>query len=129
MCCFCGSWRRPQAARRVPGVAMRTFDNAPGEQSPYVVSMSDYQQNAITVTFNYSVASRAFTTPACVVTRDVGCVYAHLYIGLGADGTPNTTLKQFAVPVGSTTVTAGQLAANGVNTIDDVRSYQITAGP
>ena len=95
--------------------------------SPWLWSAPDYLERAITLTVNFNNATRALQNST--VVRDAGCLYGHVYIGLGADGTPDTTTKSFAVPVGTTTLTANQLGNKGLNTIDDVLALQITAGP
>lgn len=96
--------------------------------SPWIWSSADYQGNKITITIPYDNTSKAILNGSNVV-RDVGCVYGHLYIGLGADGTPNTTTHVFAVSVGTRAVTAAQMSAVGLNTISDVLALQVTAGP
>lgn len=99
----------------------------PGVQtSPWMVSVPDYQGNAITVTVTFNNASKALT--GATVVRDVGCVFTYLSFGLGPDGTPNTAPARFNVPIGTTTVTANQLKSGGLNTINDVLALQFTAG-
>lgn len=99
----------------------------PGVQtSPLVIAFPDYQQNAITCTITFNNASKALT--GATVVRDPGCVYTYLSFGLGPDGTPNTAPGRFNVNVGTTTVTANQLKAGGLNTINDVLALQFTAG-
>lgn len=101
----------------------------PGVQvSPWVWSAGDFQGNTITITVLFNNATKAIINGSTCV-RQAGCVYGHLYIGTGADGTPNTTTHAFAVPVGTKTVTAAQMSAVGLNTITDVLALQITAGP
>jgi hypothetical protein len=95
--------------------------------SPWVWSAADYLGRTITITSNFNNATRALQ--ASSVVRAAGCLYGHLYIGLGGDGTPDSTTKSFAVPVGTTSITANQMSAKGLNTIDDVLALQITAGP
>jgi hypothetical protein len=96
--------------------------------SPWIWSAADYQGNSITITIPFNNATKAIQNGSSIV-RDPGCVYAHMYIGLGADGTPDTTVRAFAVSVGTRTVTANQMGAVGLHTIDDVLNLQITAGP
>lgn len=79
----------------------------------------------ITVTFNESTRALSGAT----VFRDAACQWTHIYIGLGADGTPDSTDKAFTVPAGTSTVTANQLRQRGLNTIEDIQALQITAGP
>jgi hypothetical protein len=95
--------------------------------SPWVWQALDYQNNAITITINFNNSTRALTGGK--VVRDAGCVYGTVYIGQGADGTPNTAPDKFAVPTGTTNLTANQLKRNGLATIENVLALQITAGP
>lgn len=143
LCCFCAGWStaaavvasaaagapadRATTARGAERVRT-TIDNGTGEQSPYVFAMVDVNQVALTIRLDYDVSTRAFTGPV-VVTRGAGCIYGKVYIGLGPDGTPDTTPHQFSVPFGTTNVSVAQLAANGLNNIDDVLSLQLTGGP
>lgn len=134
MCCVCAGFAatgRPRTARTAAAEHERvrtTIDNATGEQSPYVYSAVDINGAALTIRMDYSVATRMFTGPV-VITRDAACLYSHLYIGVGDDGSPDSTTKAFTVPAGTTNVTVAQLLRNGIGTIDDARGYQITAGP
>jgi hypothetical protein len=96
--------------------------------SPWVWQTLDYQGNALTITVPFNDSTRALVNSTTVV-RDAGCVYGHLYIGTGTDGTVETTTHSFAIPVGTTTVNARQMGNKGLNTIEDVLTLQITAGP
>jgi hypothetical protein len=95
--------------------------------SPWVWAARDFQGSAITITVNFNNNNRALQNSS--VVRDAGCLYSHIYIGLGPDGTPNSTPHTFTVPFGTTQITAGQFSAVGLNTIDDILALQITAGP
>jgi hypothetical protein len=97
--------------------------------SPYVYdSGGDFQGNHITITVTFDDATRALI--GAVVHRDAGCVYTKILIGLGGDGTPNTTTRVINVGnlVGDRSFTPTQMAAVGLNTIDDILALQITAG-
>lgn len=95
--------------------------------SPVMYSFNDYQSNKISITFVFDNTTRAITQ--CTVSRDAACIYTKIYVGLGADGTVNSTPRVFTVPIGTTTVPLNQLRNNGINTIEDFFSYQVTAGP
>lgn len=99
-------------------------------QSPWVYdSGPDYQGNRLTITVSFNNSTRAVT--GAVVHRDAGCVYDHIYIGLGPDGRPNSSTRVFAVPnlEGNRNITAAALNANGINVIEDLFLLgQITAG-
>lgn len=95
--------------------------------SPWLWAASDYLGRAITITVTFDNTTKALSSGSIV--RATGGLYGHLYIGLGVDGSPNSTTHQFAVPVGTTGISKGQFSANGLNTIDDILALQITAGP
>jgi hypothetical protein len=98
--------------------------------SPYVWdSGGDFQGNHITLTWVFDNATRALITGT--VHRDAGCVFTKIYVGVGGDGSPNTTTHVFDVGnlVGDRTFTANQMAAIGFTTIEQVLALQITAGP
>jgi hypothetical protein len=93
-------------------------------------SGGDYQNKHVSISITYDNATRALT--GATLHRDAGCVYTKIYIGLGADGTPDTTTHVFNISnlTGDRSVTAGQLSAVGLNVIEDVFALgQITAGP
>jgi hypothetical protein len=94
--------------------------------SPYELAIQDNFGQIISITITFNNNTRAIT--GCTVYRDATCQWTKIFVGLGADGTPNTAAKTFNVPAGTTTITPQQLSARGVNTIEDVVSYQITAG-
>jgi len=95
--------------------------------NPYVVTATDYLSRAITVTFNWSPVNRSLS--AARVDRDAGCLYQNVLIGLGPDGTPDTTVSALrSNGNGVVTLTPPQLAAINLNTIDDVVATQITFG-
>lgn len=95
--------------------------------SPYVFSAIDYKDLALTITVNFNNSTGAITNGT--VVRDPGCVYQHVYLGVGPDGTPDTSPNVFTVPSGTLNISAKQFAANGFNTISDITAQQITAGP
>jgi hypothetical protein len=95
--------------------------------NPYIWSANDPLGNPLTISVAWRSSTRALQNTT--VTRDPACSLGHIYIGLGPDGTPNTSPNAYAVPTGSTTITASTLSKNGLNTIDDVLALQITAGP
>jgi hypothetical protein len=95
--------------------------------NPWVWSANDPLGNPLTISVAWKASTRALQNTT--VTRSAGCSLTTIYIGVGPDGTPNTSANAYAVPVGSSTVTAATLSKNGLNTIDDVLALQITAGP
>ncbi|MGN6403382.1 hypothetical protein [Sinomonas sp.] len=95
--------------------------------NPYIWSANDPLGNPLTISVAWRASTRALQNTT--VTRDPACSLGHIYIGLGPDGTPDTSPNAYAVPTGSTTINANALKANGLSTIDDVLALQITAGP
>lgn len=95
-------------------------------QSPYVVRFDDYAAKAITITVNFNNATRSIINAS--VTRDAGCVFSKLLIGIGADNTPDSTTRKVNVPDGTTAVPKTVFTNFGVDTIEEFQAYQITVG-
>lgn len=98
--------------------------------SPVVWESPDYQNNVIRITITFNNATRAIT--GITVFRDSACVYTKIYMGLGADGTPDTSTRKITVPAGTTVLNASQLSAlasAGISTIENFLALNITAGP
>lgn len=96
--------------------------------SPYIYEAVDYTRvNVIRITVDFDDTSHVITGAS--VYRDAACLFKKIYIGLGPDGTPDTTPKVFSVPAGTTAITAAQLSHFGLNSIEDVLALQIVAGP
>lgn len=82
-------------------------------------SGSDANGNSITLTFNYNETTHVLIS--LVSNRDVGCVWTHLEIGLGAQ------TKTLPVPAGSRTFTAAQIqAATTFTSIDEIWALNFT---
>jgi hypothetical protein len=93
-------------------------------------SGGDFQNRHVSIVINYDNATRALL--GATLHRDAGCVYTKIYIGLGPDGTPDTTTHVFNINnlTGDRSVTPAQLAGVGLSVIEDVFALgQITAGP
>lgn len=97
------------------------------QTSPWIYEATDVEDRALRITVTFNNGSRALTS--ATVHRDAGCVYAHIYIGTGPDGLPDSTPRSLSVPEGDTSFNAGQLGAVGLDTIEDILALQITAGP
>lgn len=95
--------------------------------SPWIWEVPDAASNVIRITVTFNNATRALISGT--LFRDAACVYKKIYIGLGPDGTPNSSPRVFNVPAGTNTATAAQMSSVGLNTIEDILSHQITAGP
>lgn len=97
--------------------------------SPRVQEFSDYVGRVIRITVAFNDVTRVIT--GVTVFRDADCLFTKILIGSPADGIPDDTDKVVVVPAGTTTLSAGQLAAlnaKGISTIEDFQSFQITAG-
>jgi hypothetical protein len=101
--------------------------DGPPMSSPYVQNFQDNFGKFIRITVTFNNNTRAIN--GCTIVRDVGCQWRTIYIGIGPDGTPNTSPNAFTVPTGTTNVGAAALASRGLNTLEDVTALQITAGP
>src|ERR1700744_1001983 len=96
--------------------------------SPGVWSAQDSSGKTITLTIKYDNTTGALLSGSAV--RQTGCLYGHMYFGVGVDGSPNSSAKKFTIPVGTTNVTAAQLTSvAGLRTISDVNALQFTVGP
>jgi hypothetical protein len=98
--------------------------------SPIVWEAPDYQSNVIRITITFNTGTRAIT--GITVFRDAACVYTKIYVGLGGDGTPDSSTRKVTVPAGTTVLNAGQLSAlagAGLATAEDFQAANITAGP
>lgn len=95
--------------------------------SPWIWDAPDYQGNRIKITVTFNNSTRALTGAS--VFRDPECVYKRVYIGLGPDGTPDTSPDTILVPDGTTSIPESQLRRNSLATIEDILALQITAGP
>lgn len=97
--------------------------------SPYLAyNALDNEGDGISVSVVFDDVTRAIT--AINTHRDAGCQWTNIAVGLGPDGTPNSSPMQWPVPTGDYTTTAGDLAylaSVGVSTFEQFMSYQITA--
>lgn len=108
--------------------------------SPYVQNFGDYlydpginpDGHVIRITVNFDNTTHAVS--GATVFRSADCLWTKIVVGLGADGTPNSTTKVFDLTgfSGTRNITANTLsrAPWNVNTIDDFfAAGQITAAP
>lgn len=94
--------------------------------SPWNQSFTDYMGRAVSISVIFDEGTRELTSGS--VTRDEGCLFTHILIGIGPDGTPDSTPFKFFVPVGTTDITADDFANVGLTTIEQITALQITAG-
>lgn len=100
----------------------------PPATSPIVREFGDNFGLAIRITIFFDITSRALT--GITVFRDAGCQWTQILIGLGEDGSPNSSDKAVNVPAGTTVLTNNQLnvlANRGLATVEDFLGLQITA--
>lgn len=103
-------------------------DPDPGRApSPYIMEFPDYQNNVIRITINYNDATGSITGGS--VFRDGACVYHKILVGLGGDGSPDSTTHKFNVPAGTTVLNKNAFVVSGFDTIEEFWALQITAGP
>jgi len=95
--------------------------------SPYTYEAADYQGNIIRISFEFDNKSKVLRD--AITYRDAACVYTKIYLGLGPDGTPNSTRTQFTLPAGTSVISAAKMHAVGLRVIWDVLALQITGGP
>lgn len=96
------------------------------QTSPWGYTATDYQGKILSISVTFNETTRA--PIQATISRDVGCRYSKILIGVGADGKPDSTPRTFNVPQGVSTYTAAQLHSGGIDTIEDITSRQITAG-
>jgi hypothetical protein len=101
-------------------------DPPPPPTSPWTYQAVDYQNNVISISVAFDESTLALQS--ATVFRDPDCRYTTIYIGVGSDGSPNSTPHAIQVPAGTRTFTANQLSAVGLDTLSDITSLQITAG-
>ncbi len=95
--------------------------------NPFTWESADYEGRVIRIT----VVHLLNLITAITVYRDAGCLYDKIFVGVGPDGSPNTSPHQFPIAVGTTILLQAQLdllVTEGIATIQDFLSLQITAG-
>jgi len=97
-------------------------------KSPWTYESADYLGRAITFTVVFDETTLAITSAR--IDRDPGCLYTKIFLGIGADGSPNSSARQFSV--GQATghiVTPAELNSAGISTFTDLLQFQVTASP
>jgi hypothetical protein len=97
-------------------------------QSPWVWQARDNEGDIISITVTFDNATRNITGISSF--RDAACIYTQVLIGLGADGSPDSTDRAISVPSGTRSLTPAQLtvlANRGLVTIENMLALQITA--
>ena len=100
-------------------------------QTPWIFdSGGDSQNRHLTITVTFNNATRAIT--GATLHRDANCTWNKIYIGVGADGSPDSATHKFDVSgiTGDVSRTPAQMSAVGFNVIEDITALgNITAGP
>lgn len=97
------------------------------QQTPYIYSSTDYAGKMISMTFNFSNLTRLLLSAR--LDRDSDCMYHTIYLGVGPDGTPNTSQYQWTTSQSLLDILLIDLTNLNLLTIEDVLAMQITAGP
>lgn len=95
--------------------------------TPYLFSATDYLGRAISIQFVWGLLTGLLLV--ATATRDQDCMFRVVYVGSGADGTPNSAAAQFPIPFGTTSISVPLLNGGGLYTKSDLLAKQITAGP
>ena len=94
--------------------------------SPWIQEFGDYVGNVIRITITFDEITRLILSGE--VYRVAECLFTKILLGVGPDGTPDSTPYQFNVPAGTTVIPGLIFVAVGLPTIEDVQGLQITAG-
>ena len=95
-------------------------------ENPFTYEGVDYRGRRIGFHIDWNPITRAVIEASAY--RDPGCLFTKILVGVGNDGTPDSTNKKFTVPVGQTVVPKNVFNSLQIDTIDDVTAYQVTAG-
>ncbi len=95
--------------------------------SPWNYTTTDASGLTLTITFTFDNVT--FTVLTITGHKDAGCAYNNFYMGTGADGRPDSTSTQLAIPQGDALMALALFTGLGLTTISDVLAHQVTAGP
>lgn len=95
--------------------------------SPWAPEFLDYLGRKIQITVSFDNTTKALIN--AVVHRDSGCLYHTIVFDNPGDAVKAKRLAAPADGAGDRTYTAAQLASQGLNTITDAMSVQITTEP
>lgn len=100
----------------------------PPTPNPYVYSTLDF--GGRTATMSVGWLNGVGTILSITTSREEACTYRTFIIGVGPDGTPDTSNAKIPIPAGSNLVSAlllGVLQGLGIGTINDLLAQQICA--
>lgn len=118
----------PQDATATPQTVTATaVAHAKGDTpNPWEFGGTDSENREVLVSLPWDSISRALGD--ATTTRDDGCLYRTFLVGVGPDGTPDSTPTQFGIPEGLSQIPQATLADVGLATIDNIISQQVTLG-
>lgn len=94
--------------------------------NPYVTEWRDYADKVLRISVAWNQTTRK--VESVTLHRDPECLYTRVLVGLGPDGTPDTSTKTFEVGgITDITVNGNQAKARGFEFIDDFMD-NFTAG-
>lgn len=102
--------------------------NPPALVSPWSWQTQDWR--GWTLSFSVTFGPLTHLILGISTFKDPDCEFTKIIIGVGPDGTPDTSTKVIPVPAGSNNVLAAlltTLATVGLTTIDNLLAEQITA--
>lgn len=102
---------------------MRSKGDTP---NPWEFGGTDSENREVLVSLPWDSISRALGD--ATTRRDDGCLYRTFLVGVGPDGTPDSTPTQFGIPEGLSQIPQATLNGVGLTTIDDILAQQVTLG-
>src|SRR5260370_9609550 len=94
--------------------------------SPWAYTTTDASGLTLTVTFTFDNVT--FTVLTITGHKDAGCAYSNFYMGVGADGRPDSTATQLAIPQGNALMALALLTGLALTPIRDVLAHPVTPG-
>lgn len=93
--------------------------------SPWHQEFGDNFDRVISIDVVFDEGTRAIT--GVTAHRDVDCQWTHISLGLGPDGTVESSPNTWTIPEGDNAIPLAEFTDRGLNTIEDVEALQITA--
>ncbi len=110
--------------------AAQLIPPVPPSTSPYVYEIQDNWGKNFRITVFWEVILTRLIT-GMTAYREPGCALTTWLLGVGPDGTPDTTDKKIGPLAEGTTILTGSqlelLLLHGIGTIDNFVGHQITA--
>src|SRR5260370_8462202 len=93
--------------------------------SPWAYTTTDASGLTLTVTFTFDNVT--FTVLTITGHKDAGCAYNNFYMGTGADGRPDSTSTQLAIPQGDALTALALFTGLGLTTTSAMLPHHPTA--